>query len=92
MTSQKDLTFPLHEHRAMKSPTRANTAFRLHPRPTSQSTVTKALTCGFATFHFLPPTGVGASPTCRPYPSDGRGSGSATRTVTIRYGISARYQ
>jgi hypothetical protein len=68
MTSRNDVTVLLRKDRVAKSQTLTHQGLRLHPKATSRKTLNEALTGGFTTFHFPPPTGVGATPTRRPLP------------------------
>jgi hypothetical protein len=68
MTSQINFTVALREGRVAKSQTHTHHGIRLHTSTTSRSTPNEPLTGGFITFHFPPPTGVGATPMRRPLP------------------------
>jgi hypothetical protein len=79
MTSQINFTVALREGRVAKSQTHTHHGIRLHTSTTSRSTPNEPLTGGFITFHFPPPTGVGATPMRRPLPMVGWNSRTTGR-------------
>jgi hypothetical protein len=82
VTSLNHFTVPLREDRAAKSESPAPQGLQLRPVASARWTPSKALTGGFTTFHFPPPTGVGVTPIRRPLPMMSRDSRTTGRGTT----------